>query len=162
MIAAFDVGYPGDGTAQAAAVVFENFCDARPFREYLKKIAHVADYVPGSFYKRELPCILEMLAEIEERIDIFIVDGYVTLGDRPGLGKRLSEAIDPGIAIIGVAKSFYPGSRAAAAIRGRSKRPLFITSHGVELEKARAWIESMHGGYRIPVLLKKVDRLSKG
>lgn len=161
MIAAFDVSYLDDGSAQAAAVVFENFTDAKPRRIYRKKIAQVAEYVPGSFFRRELPCILALLAEIEEKIDVVIVDGYVTLGDRPGLGKHLSESIDPHIAVIGVAKKYFEGSRPAEAVRGRSKNPLFVTSYGVESEKAKELIESMHGKYRIPTLLKVVDRLSK-
>lgn len=161
MIAAFDVKYLDDGGAQAAAVVFESFADTKPLRVYRKKIAKVAEYVPGSFYLRELPCIRELLAEVEESLDIIIVDGYVTLGDRPGLGKHLSEAIDPDIAIIGVAKSYFPGSRPAEALRGWSKKPLFITSCGIGIEVARDLIESMHGRYRIPDLLKAADRSSK-
>ena len=161
MIAAFDVSYSGDGSAQAAAVVFINFTDATPQRVYRKKIAKVAEYVPGSFYRRELPCILALLAEIEERIDVIIVDGYVTLGDRPGLGQHLSDSIDPDIAVIGVAKKYFAGSRPAKALRGRSKKPLFVTSYGLEIDKARELVESMHGKYRIPTLLKMVDRLSK-
>lgn len=161
MIAAFDVSYSGDGSAQAAAVVFENFTDAKPLRVYRKKIAKVAEYVPGSFYRRELPCILELFAELEEKIDVIIVDGYVTLGDRPGLGQHLSDSIGPDIAVIGVAKKYFEGSRPAEAVRGRSKKPLFVTSYGVEIDKARELIESMHGNYRLPTLLKAVDRLSK-
>lgn len=161
MIAAFDVGYSDDGSAQAAAIVFEDFSDAKPLRSYLKKIAKVAEYVPGSFYRRELPCILELFTEIEEMIDIIVVDGYVSLGDRPGLGKHLSESIAPHIAVIGVAKKYFKGSIPAEAERGRSKNPLFVTAHGLEVEKARELIESMHGRYRLPTLLKTVDRLSR-
>ena len=161
MIVAFDVSYLDDASAQAAAVVFENFSDSEPRRTYLKTIAKVAKYVSGSFYQRELPCILELLSEIEERIDIIIIDCYVSLGDRPGLGKHLSESIDPNIAIIGVAKNYFEGSNPAEAKRGESKHPLFVTSYGMETEKAKELIESMHGRYRLPTLLKEVDRLSK-
>lgn len=161
MIVAFDVSYLDDASAQAAAVVFEKFSDSEPRRTYLKTIAKVAKYVSGSFYQRELPCILELLSEIEERIDIIIIDGYVSLGDRPGLGKHLSESIDPNITIIGVAKKYFEGSDPAEAKRGGSKHPLFVTSYGMEAEKAKELIESMHGRYRLPTLLKEVDRLSR-
>lgn len=104
---------------------------------------------------------LALLAEIEEPIEVIIVDGYVTLGDRPGLGQHLSDSIDPNIAVIGVAKKYFEGSRPAEAVRGRSKNPLFVTADGVEIDKARELIESMHGKYRLPTLLKAVDRLSR-
>lgn len=161
MIAAFDVNYQEDGSAQAAAVVFESFSDAKPRRTYRKRIAKVAEYVPGSFFRRELPCILELLAEIDEPIDIMVIDGYVFLGDRPGLGKYLSDSIDSQVAVIGVAKNYFAGSRPSEVRRGRSRNPLFVTSHGIDQEKARELIESMHGKYRIPTLLKKVDLLSR-
>ena len=161
MIAAFDVGYPDDGSAQAAAVVFEHFFDAKPRRSYRKRIVHVEEYMPGSFYKRELPCILELFSEINEIIDIIIVDGYVFLGDRPGLGKHLSKSLNSAIPIIGVAKKYFAGSNPVEVKRGRSKNPLFITACGIKPEDAGELIASMHGSYRMPTLLKEVDRLSK-
>lgn len=161
MIAAFDVNYLKNGSALAAAVVFEDFLDSKPRSIYRKKIVKTAEYVPGSFYKRELPCILEVLAQIHECIDIIIVDGYVFLGERPGLGKYLSESIDSNIAVIGVAKSFFAGSNPVEAKRGKSKNPLFVTALGIDAEHAKDMIESMHGEYRIPTLLKEVDRASK-
>ena len=161
MIAAFDVHYPGDGSAQAAAVVFEKFSDAEPLRIYRKKIVKTEEYRPGLFHKREMPCILNLYSEIEEPIDTVIIDGFVFLGDSPGLGKHLSDSLGPGIAVIGVAKTFFEGSHPVEANRGKSRRPLFITTHGLGPETARESIVSMHGGYRIPTLLKLVDRLSK-
>ncbi len=161
MIAAFDVSYADDGSALAAAVLFETFQDARPCRVYRKKFADMADYVSGSFYLRELPCILGLLAEIEERIEVIIIDGYVSLGDQPGLGEHLHRSIAPSIAVIGVAKGSFAGSRPVKVVRGASRRPLYVTSHGLEAEQAGRLIQSMHGKYRLPTLLKTVDKLSR-
>ena len=74
-----------------------------------KRIANVAGYIPGSFYKRELPCILSLLSDINETVDTIIVDGYVSLGSRPGLGQHIKDEIEPRVAVIGVAKNYFKG-----------------------------------------------------
>ncbi|PKN30756.1 MAG: endonuclease V, partial [Deltaproteobacteria bacterium HGW-Deltaproteobacteria-21] len=45
--------------------------------------------------------------------------------------------------------------------RGRSKSPLYVTAAGMDPSEAAGHIRSMHGGHRIPTLLKQVDRLSR-
>ena len=161
MIAAVDVNYFEDGSALAAAVVFKRFSDESPVAEYSKRIEQVEDYVPGSFYKRELPCILSLLETIEEEIEIIIVDGYVSLGAKPGLGAHLRARIDEGVSVIGVAKSHFAGSAGSDVYRGQSKKPLHVTSAGLDQHEAARLIASMHGEHRIPTLLKTVDRLTK-
>lgn len=41
------------------------------------------------------------------------------------------------------------------------KRPLYITSLGVDLTEAAKLIENLGGSYRIPDILKKVDKLTR-
>jgi hypothetical protein len=41
---------------------------------------------------------------IREDIDMVIIDGYVDLGDKPGLGRHLWEAMDCKMKIIGMVK----------------------------------------------------------
>ena len=94
MISAFDVKYFEDGGAMVAAVVFKDYRDSEPVSSYQKRIDIVHEYVPGSFYRRELPCILSLLADIKEKIDTIIVDGYVFLGGKPGLGAYLRERVE--------------------------------------------------------------------
>jgi deoxyribonuclease V len=38
------------------------------------------DYESGQFYKRELPCIQALLAQITEHIDMIIIDDMCILG----------------------------------------------------------------------------------
>lgn len=161
MIAAFDVKYFDDGSALSAAVVFNGFEDTEPLSHYTKRIEKVEEYVPGAFYKRELPCIISLLGDIREKIDVIIVDGYVTLGNEPGLGAHLKEAIDDKIAVIGAAKSYFEGSNAIKVYRGKSKNPLYVSSAGIGSEEAARLISGMHGENRIPTLLKAADRLTK-
>jgi deoxyribonuclease V len=120
----------------------------------------VAEYEPGAFYRRELPCLLGVLAR-GPRPDIVVVDGYVWLGgDRPGLGAHLHAAI--GGVVVGVAKTRYaPATDAIAICRGRSRSPLFVSAAGMSAEDAASHVAQMYGPYRVPALLKQVDALAR-
>ena len=160
MIVAFDVQYLEDGCA-AAAVLFSEYSDAAPTAEYTHFLSGTADYIPGEFYRRELPCILTLLKKIGEAPDEMIIDGYVMLGNRPGLGQHLFKAFNGKIPVIGVAKSKFKGACGNDIYRGGSIRPLYVTSAGVDLQKASERIRKMHGIHRIPTLLKRVDHLAR-
>jgi deoxyribonuclease V len=162
MIAAFDVHYFGDERASAAAVLFQNYTDAEPAMEFVGLKDAISRYIPGQFYRRELPCILNLLGQFEEAPDEMLIDGYVMLGDRPGLGQYLFESFSGKIPVIGVAKSKYRDSSAVEVFRGGSKRPLYVTSAGIDLQKSSERISLMHGAHRVPTLLKRVDLLTRG
>jgi deoxyribonuclease V len=163
MIFAVDVDYREDN-ALAAGVLFENWEDCEPTRQLTLQIDQVADYEPGQFYKRELPCILSLLKQFEVRPKYIIVDGYVCLGvaKKAGLGQHLYNALDGEIAVIGVAKSRFQDTPDAAELyRGSSQRPLYVTAVGIDLIEAKSAIARMCGANRIPIILKMVDRLSR-
>jgi deoxyribonuclease V len=163
VIAAVDVAYGANGAA-AACVLFHDFADAAPAAEHVARVAEVADYEPGAFYKRELPCILAVLQAAGARPEVIVIDGYVWLSadGRPGLGARLFEALGKEAIVIGVAKTPFAGSTfAEEVLRGGSARPLHVTAAGVAPAVAAGWIRAMHGAHRIPTLLKRVDRLCR-
>ena len=160
MIGAFDVHYWKDGCA-AAAVLFSDYGDAEPTATYTQFLPRAADYVPGEFYRRELPCILTLLKRINEALEEMVIDGYVMLGNRPGLGQHLFDCFDGKIPVVGVAKSAFRGSSGTKVFRGGSMHPLYVTSAGVDLQKASERIRTMHGAHRIPTLLKWVDLLAR-
>ena len=160
MIAAFDVHYLEDGGA-AAAVLFSDYSDAEPTAAYTQFLPGAADYIPGEFYRRELPYILTLLKQINEAPDEMVVDGYVMLENRPGLGQHLFKSFDGKIPVVGVAKSKFKGSSGIEIFRGGSIHPLYVTSAGVNLQKASERIRTMHGAHRIPTLLKRVDILAR-
>ncbi|MBN1106310.1 MAG: endonuclease V [Deltaproteobacteria bacterium] len=162
IIAAFDVHYPEDGRASAAAVLFHDYRDPGPAAEYTLSLPSAADYIPGQFYRRELPCILALIEQFEENPHEMVVDGYVRLGDRPGLGWHLFEFFQGKIPVIGVAKSPFIHSGAIPVLRGRSRKPLYVTSAGVDTVTASKRILAMHGPHRVPSLLKRVDLLGRG
>lgn len=163
MILAVDVRYE-EKCAVVAGVLFSDWRDEAPERELLTTIPIPADYQPGQFYKRELPCILKLIQENDLRPECIIVDGFVYLDglNEPGLGKHLYDALCGKVAVIGVAKSSFRGIGPDFQIlRGGSNKPLYITSVGIELEFAKELIRNMHGEHRIPTLLKRVDHASR-
>ncbi len=165
MIFATDIQYNENNTATAAGVLFPNWESDTIDKIVVKEITDVAPYEPGSFYKRELPCILSLLEEIEQDIGVLVVDGYVTLGDdnKPGLGMHLFEHLSKSIPVVGVAKKRFVDTPLECQIfRGQSQNPLYVTSAGVPLSEAKMYITNMHGKNRIPTLLKKVDQVCRG
>lgn len=164
MILATDVQYDNDaGTALVAGVGFHNWGDPEAAFTWTSHIPEIEDYEPGSFYKRELPCLLELLRIMDTEPDVIIVDGNVWNGPgRPGLGFHLSQALEGRIPIIGVAKSKFRGSEPVSVYRGRSNKPLFVTAEGLHIEDAADHIREMAGANRHPTLLKLVDQLARG
>ena len=160
IIAAFDVHYMRHSCV-AAAVVFSNYRDAEPLLEYTQFMPVAAEYIPGMLYKRELPCILSLLRQFDREPDEVIVDAHVMLGNKPGLGQHLFNHFAGRIPVIGVAKSKLAGVMAAEVFRGGSKKPLQVTSAGMDLLDACERIQSMYGAYRIPTLLKRADTLAR-
>jgi deoxyribonuclease V len=162
MIAALDVHYDETApSALAAAVVFQDWDDEKPVRAYTVRCNDIASYIPGQFFQRELPCLLAVLREIQEPINVIVIDGYVSLGDKPGLGIHLWEALKRQTAVVGVAKTRFHSASAVEVYRGLSKTPLFVTAVGMEVAEAVAKIMRMAGSHRNPKLLKAVDKLAR-
>jgi deoxyribonuclease V len=164
MIACIDVDYRGE-EAVAACVVVRDWSDGHAVAEYVEHIARIEPYEPGQFYKRELPCLLAVLAKVAEPVDMVVVDGYVWLADEdsPGLGAHLYAALAKKVPVIGVAKARFASAGAACAVcRGDSERPLFVTAAGIDLETAAQKVKTMHGPFRIPTVLRRVDQLCRG
>ena len=163
MIFAIDVDYRKNG-AKIAGVLFEIWESEDVVEKYTLFTDHVAEYVPGHFYKRELPCIMSLLEHIPSSITCIVIDGYVHLGSKkiPGLGKHLWDEFNGAIPVIGVAKSFFKDTpKNTELLRGRSTKPLYITAEGIDLEVAKKNIFKMKGKHRIPTLLKYVDTLCR-
>lgn len=165
MILAFDTAYSGN-RARTVCVVFQDWTDWAPANVHSENIEGIADYEPGQFYKRELPCILSLLKTIAlDDVEAIIVDGFVVLDDTglPGLGAHLHAALDGRVPVIGVAKTNFATIHAAKmeVLRGDSARPLYITATGMDLALAADHIRSMHGAHRLPDLLKALDQLTK-
>jgi deoxyribonuclease V len=162
MLACVDVDYRVRG-AVAGCVLFDHWSDELAARELVAHATEVEPYVSGQLYRRELPMIEKVLALVEGGLDVIVVDGNVWLdaAGTPGLGARLWEARGRASAVVGVAKSAYAGAPAIEVRRGASANPLYVTAAGMDPTVAAAHIAGMHGPYRVPALLTRVDRLCR-
>lgn len=162
MIACLDVNY-SDTVAYAAAVTFHNWSDANAAEEKIIHVHNVEPYKSGQFFRRELPCLIKILQTLPPMKTV-IIDGYVWLDgvSKLGLGAFLYQALNEQIAVVGVAKTKLHGAdQAYKVLRGNSIRPLFVTAAGIQPELAAEHVRSMHGKYRIPTLLARVDYLCR-
>ncbi|MFO0925851.1 MAG: endonuclease V [Gemmataceae bacterium] len=159
-----DVDYRED-QAVAAAVLFHDWGDPTAAGRIVQTICPVAAYEPGAFYRRELPCLMAVLGQVSDPLELVIVDGYVWLQDetRPGLGAHLHAALEGKVPVVGVAKTCFTSAKGAVAVvRGcLASRPLYVTAVGVDVTEAAERVRGMHGPHRIPTLLKLVDRVCR-
>ena len=156
-LCAVDVDYR-DRHAVAACVVFDAWAAPTARREHTVVVDDIAPYEPGAFYKRELPCLLAVLKDVDA--GVVVVDSYVWLdAGKPGLGARLHA--ERGGVVVGVAKKHYAGAPGVEVLRGTSTQPLYVTAAGVDVEEAAGWVRAMHGPHRFPTLLKRVDALCR-
>ena len=165
MLVALDVAYT-ETQGYAVALAFATWDAVAAEAMYTATVSPIAAYEPGAFYKRELPCLLAVLTQLDlATISCLVIDGYVTLGaeQRPGLGQYLYEALGSRVPVVGVAKTRFAGvaPQVAPVLRGQSQNPLYITSVGMPLAEAAQSVATMHGAYRFPALLKQLDDLTR-
>ncbi|HBD27419.1 endonuclease V [Flavobacterium sp.] len=165
MILAFDTYY-FENNARTVCIQFERWNDCTITNFFEETISEIEEYKSGEFYKRELPCILSLLKSIDlSECEAIIIDGFVVIDDNQndGLGGYLFKSLNCKIPIIGVAKNNFSKIEEfkKEILRGESKKPLYITSKGINLDKAAELIKKMDGKFRIPDLLKKVDSLGR-
>lgn len=161
MILALDAYYYNE-KAKVTGICFEEF-----HSDTENSIASITldctnEYVSGEFYKKELPCLLEMISRYDlSSLKYIIVDGYVYLDDsgKKGLGHYLYDQLEIKVPVIGIAKnSFYQNKKHVTAVfRGKSQKPLYVTAIGADAAEISPLIQQMAGEYRIPSLLKKLD-----
>ncbi|MGG7549891.1 endonuclease V [Chryseobacterium arthrosphaerae] len=165
MIYAFDTYYYED-FANTVCIAFEDWESEKEVETFIEQTKINSEYESGAFYKRELPCILSLLQKITLKPgDIIIVDGYVTLDNegKSGLGGHLYKALDEKYPVVGIAKNEFttPDTKRRSVFRGESRTPLFLTAKGIGVDEIKTRVEQMHGAYRMPTLLKKLDQLSR-
>jgi deoxyribonuclease V len=164
VLLATDVHYSDTG-ATAAGVAFDAWsastasqCWVLPFTD------PPAPYQSGRFYLRELPYLREVVSRASSDVDVdtIIVDGHVWLTDNePGLGMHLYESLAQTVPVVGIAKSAYHDGAAIPVRRGRSRRPLFVSSVGLDRVDIAVLVAHMHGEGRIPTIVRIVDRLAR-
>jgi deoxyinosine 3'endonuclease (endonuclease V) len=165
MIYAFDSYYEEDKT-RCVCLGFENWKSEEPKIEIVIEEGIHEEYISGEFYKRELPGILKILEKIAlTHQDLIIIDGYVFIDNSGslGLGGHLYNAIKQECPVVGVAKNRRKGldMLMEEIYRGRSTKPLYVSSIGIGLIEVSRQIIDMRGIYRIPDMLRLLDQKTK-
>ena len=157
---AIDSYYYSDTNCYTVGLVFSHWNSKKPDYILESTVSEFAPYIPGQFYKRELPGVLSIIRQVNLReFDTIILDGFTRLLDN-------SLNIIPGLSIIGVAKSMFCKSDSVSLplYRGQAKTPLWISvSSGSEIDlmTARDYIKSMYGDSKLPDMLKLLDKHTK-
>lgn len=164
MVAAFDIHYDRK-PIKGVAVLFD-WSDKTPQQSISHYFDRVEEYESGAFFKRELPCIIKLLENLQlEQIDTIIVDGSVWVNDdkKKGLGAYVFDHLQGKIPVIGVSKNQLKDCNILCKpiLRGKSQKHLWVSAIGLPLEQAAEKIKNMQGEFRIPEVLKKLDRLTR-
>ena len=155
MIAAFDVHYDDRKSIGAtAAAVFARWDDGLPAAEYTTVIQNIQPYVPGKFFRRELPCLIAVIDQISEPADLFVVDSFAWLDGKPGLGQHLFEHFAKRVPVMGVAKTRFHGAAAVEDFRGVRKSPLYLKAVGIDTKEAATHIREMYRQHWHPTPLQ--------
>lgn len=164
MIILIDVDYrEATEEGHAAGVLCETPFDSRASRILTAVVAHIDRYQPGQFYRRELRCVDEVLRQTDIRqIELIFIDGYADFGTgESSLGECVYREYQ--IPVIGIAKNPFRGClrKDTELLRGNSRKPLFVTCQGMEIDKAKEIVRSMAGVYRLPDLVKIADHSAR-
>lgn len=165
LIYAFDTYYKKN-QAKTVCLSFKEWADQVETNVLVEEIKVSSDYTSGAFFKRELPCILSLLSKIQLQFgDIIIIDGYVTLDDKGklGLGGILYNELGNKFPVVGIAKNKFASTdqNRRLVYRGSSKNPLYVTATGISTDMVSEYVKNMHGAFRIPALLKKLDQFTR-
>jgi deoxyinosine 3'endonuclease (endonuclease V) len=86
MLGCLDVSYK-DSEATTALVLFENWQSESAFDTFIQHSEVLNEYIPGSFYKRELPCLLSILKVAPKMPDTTTADRHSGRHRSPKSGR---------------------------------------------------------------------------
>ncbi len=181
-VAGVDVGFEADGAVTRAAVAVLGYPQLELLETALARRPTEFPYVPGLLSFRELPAVLDALAQLRDPPDLLLCDGQgIAHPRRLGIASHLGLLVDiPGI---GVAKTRLcgvyadpPNERGAwtplrangetigAVLRTRpGVKPLYISSgHRISLETAIDYVMACCTRYRLPETTRWAHRLASG
>lgn len=181
-VAGVDVGFEQDNAITRAAVVLLSFPELELLEYAIARRPTSFPYVPGLLSFREIPTVLDALAQLQGRPDLLLCDGQgVAHPRRFGIAAHLGVLCD--IPAIGVAKSRLIGSHGTlpdqrgawiplrdggeiigAVLRTRrGVKPLFISpGHRISLSTAVHFALACTTRYRLPETTRWAHRLASG
>ncbi len=181
-LAGIDVGFEDGGRTARAAVVVLGYPNLEPLEQAISRQPTRFPYVPGLLSFRELPVVLEALAQLAQAPDLILCDGQGQAHPRRfGLACHLGVWTD--LPCIGVAKSRLTGTHSplpdqkgawvplvdgdetiGAVLRSRrGVRPLYVSvGHRVSLASAIGYVLAACPRYRLPETTRHAHRLASG
>jgi deoxyribonuclease V len=180
LLAGFDVGFEDEGATTRAAAVLLDAHTLQPLELQVTRVPTSMPYVPGLLSFRELPALLQALAQLSRRPELVFIDGQGIAHPRR-LGIAAHFGVVTGLPTMGVAKNplaghfdtpgaaagdhtpiLLRGEQVGWALRSKARcSPLIISpGHGVSLASARAWTQRTLRGYRLPEPTRLADRLA--
>jgi len=179
-VAGTDVAFEDNGRTTRGAVVVLSYPELIPIEHAIARCPTRFPYVPGLLSFREIPVLLEAMAELEMRPDLVLCDGQgIAHPRRFGLACHLGVLTD--LPTIGVAKSRLIGKHGdvpeekghwvpltdddqviGAVVRTRrGVRPVYVSpGHRVGLETAIRFTLGCVTRYRLPETTRLADRLA--
>lgn len=179
-VAGLDVGFEEAGSITRAAAVLLDAVTLQPLDAQIARIATSMPYIPGLLSFRELPALLQVLAQLPEVPDLVFVDGHGIAHPRR-LGIAAHFGVASGLPSIGVAKKVLLGTATALhQARGaytplrdgreqigwvlRSKpgcNPLFVSpGHRVAMASAAGLVMRFVTTYRLPEPTRLADLMA--
>ena len=181
-VAGIDVGFEAGGAVTRAAVAVLDFPSLRLVESAVVRLPTRFPYVPGLLSFREIPAVLEALAQLSVPPDLLLCDGQGFAHPRRfGLACHLGVLAD--LPSIGVAKSRLIGTHGTpaeprgtweplldgeetigAVLRTRQGvAPLYVSiGHRVSLPTAIRWVLACTTRYRLPETTRQAHRLASG
>lgn len=180
IVAGIDTGFEADGAVARACVATFTWPGLEPAGCAVGRAPVRLPYIPGFLSFREMPAIVEALAQLPALPDLLLCDGQgIAHPRRLGIAAHLGVHLDR--PAIGVGKSRLCGTHAAPApdkgataplldggerigtvVRTRTGvRPLFVSpGHRVDHDAAVAWVLACVGRYRLPEPVRAADRIA--
>ncbi len=179
-VAGVDAGFEDAGAIIRAAVAVLSFPELQLVEHAIARRPTTFPYVPGLLSFREVPTVLDALAQLNTTPDLLLCDGQgVAHPRRLGIASHLGLLVD--LPTIGVAKSRlvgthdevpeqkggwvplrHKGETIGAVLRTRvGTKPLYISSgHRVSLETAIDYVLRCTPKYRLPETTRWADKLA--
>lgn len=179
-IAGVDCGFEEQGRITRAVISVFRYPDMTPETTVVARRLTQFPYVPGLLSFRELPAVLEAIAQLPTMPDLLLCDGQgIAHPRRLGIAAHLGVWLD--IPAVGVGKSrlvgtfpepgvnrgesstlTHHGERIGTVLRTRTGvRPVFVSpGHRVSHASAVKWVMQTTGRYRLPEPIRQADKMA--
>jgi len=179
-VAGVDSGFEDEGRTTLSVAVRVDGGSLQPLESTLARLPTALPYIPGLLSFRELPAVLQALAQLREAPELVLVDGHGIAHPR-GLGIAAHLGVLTGLPSIGVGKSrlvgeysepgpqrgdhaplSHKGRQVGWVLRSKPRcNPLFISpGNHVSVEACLPLVLACLTRYRLPEPTRLADRLA--